>query len=496
MNGDLTAASATELVQSISAGTYTARYVTEVMLGRVERFNSTLNALCTPNEAALAEADAIDARRASGAAPRLLEGVPFVVKDNIVTRDIRTTFGSKLLEHHVPDEDAISVERIRAAGGVLLGKTNTPEFAHDVNTSNLIFGTTRNPWDVNRSAGGSSGGTGCAVAAGFAPIGLGTDLGGSIRIPASFNGLFGIRPVPGRVPFYPTEYAWDTLVQHVQGPLTRTIEDLGLVLSVLAGGDDRDPTSLPDQGLDFIGAARDGLNLEGKRIAISINLGSLVPVAPEVEAAVRGAANEFASLGCVVEEDCFDTTNLTTIIRGTRSFGMIARYLDRYEAHGAEMTPPLVNQIKAAMEVDVREVTKAERLRSDYWHHVRRFLQNYDYILTPAVGDTAFRLDAPLPNHVGEEAVTRYYDIFLTAYAFSVTGLPAISVPCGFDKDGLPIGLQIIGPRLREDLVLGAACTFSRANPQYTRRPGIDIDTARPIDDTFASPGLVMSQPA
>ena len=175
---------------------------------------------------------------------------------------------------------------------------------------------------------------------------------------------------------------------------------------------------------------------------------------------------------------------------------MIARYIDRYNEHGAEMTPPMLNQIKAAMEGDVREVTKAERLRSDYWHHVRRFLQNYDYILTPAVGDTAFRLDAPLPNHVGEEAVTRYYDTFLTAYAFSITGLPAISIPCGFDKDGLPIGLQIVGPRLREDLVLGAACTFSRANPQHTRRPGMDIDTARPIDDTFASPGLVMSQPA
>ena len=144
----------------------------------------------------------------------------------------------------------------------------------------------------------------------------------------------------------------------------------------------------------------------------------------------------------------------------------------------------------------MREVTHAERLRSAYWHRVRRFLLHYDYLITPAVGDTAFRLDAPLPIHVGEETVTRYYDIFLPAYAFSITGLPAISVPCGFDKDGLPIGLQIIGQRLREDLVLGAACTFSRANPQYTRRPGIDIDTARPIDDTFASPGLVMSQPA
>ena len=492
MNDDLTLASATELAQSIRAGKCTARDVTEAMLARIELLNPTLNALCTPNAAALVEADAIDARRASGAAPRALEGVPFLVKDNIVTRGIRTTFGSKLLEHHIPDEDATSVERMRAAGGVLLGKTNTPEFAHDVNTSNLVFGTTRNPWDVNRTAGGSSGGTGCAVAAGFAPIGLGTDLGGSIRIPASFNGLFGIRPVPGRVPFYPTEFAWDTLVQHVQGPLTRNVEDLGLALSVLAGCDDRDPTSLPDQGLDFVRAARDGLDLQGKHIALSINLGGLVPVAPDVEAAVRAAANGFASLGCVVEEDCFDTTDLTAIIRGTRSFGMIARYIDRYEAHGAEMTAPLLNQIKGAMEVDVREVTNAERLRSDYWHRVRQFLLRYDYIITPAVGDTAFRLDAPLPDHVGEAAVARYYDIFLTAYAFSVTGLPAMSVPCGFDQNGLPIGLQIVGPRLREDLVLGAASTFSRAHPQHVRRAAVDIDAVRPVADAFASPGLVM----
>ena len=235
MNDDLTLASATELAQSIGAGKRTARDITEAMLARIALLNPTLNALCTPTAAALGEADAIDARRASGEAPRALEGVPFLVKDNIVTRGIRTTFGSKLLEHHIPDEDATSVERMRAAGGVLLGKTNTPEFAHDLNTSNLVFGTTRNPWDVNRTAGGSSGGTGCAVAAGFAPIGLGTDLGGSIRVPASFNGLFGIRPVPGRVPFYPTEFAWDTLVQHVQGPLTRNVEDLGLALSVLAG---------------------------------------------------------------------------------------------------------------------------------------------------------------------------------------------------------------------------------------------------------------------
>ena len=171
---------------------------------------------------------------------------------------------------------------------------------------------------------------------------------------------------------------------------------------------------------------------------------------------------------------------------------MIARYIDRYEEHGAEMTVPLLNQIKGAMEVDVREVTNAERLRSDYWHRVRRFLLRYDYIFTPAVGDTAFRLDAPLPDHVGETAVARYYDIFLTAYAFSVTGLPAMSVPCGFDQNGLPIGLQIVGPRLREDLVLGAASTFSHAHPQHVRRAAADIDAVRPVADALASPGLVM----
>lgn len=491
MKNDLSVASASEIVKLISAGVCSARDITGALLARIALLNPTLNALCTLNDAALAEADAIDSRLASGAKPRVLEGVPFVVKDNIVTRGIITTFGSKLLEDYIPEEDSISVERLRAAGGILLGKTNTPEFAHDVNTSNLIFGTTRNPWHVNCTAGGSSGGTASAIAAGFAPIGLGTDLGGSIRIPASFNGIFGIRPVPGRIPFYPSEFAWDTLVQHVQGPLTRNIEDLGLVLSALAGGDDRDPTSLPDQGLNFLDTAREGIDMDGKRIAVSIGMDGLTPVTPDVEDAVRQAAGSFASLGCIVEENCFDTTDLKNIIRGTRSFGMIARYIDRYEAHGDQMTPPLVNQIKGAMAIDIREVANAECLRSKYWHRVRSFLLNYDFIITPTVGDTAFRLDTSLPDHVGKAFVERYYDIFLNTYAFSVTGLPALSLPCGFDRNGLPIGLQIVGPRLREDLVLGVASAFIKANPQYLKQPKVNIEALQPVADIFNSPGLV-----
>ena len=496
MDQDLTKHSAADLAQEVGRRAVSAREVVESALARVEAVNPTLNAVCTLNDAALDEADAADRRLAGGAIPRLLEGVPILVKDNIFTRGIRTTFGSKILEHDVPEEDSVCVERLRAAGAIVLGKTNTPEFAHDVNTSNPVFGTTRNPWDVNRTAGGSSGGTGAAVAAGLAPAGLGTDLGGSIRVPSSFNGLVGIRPAPGRVAFYPTEFGWDTPVAHVQGPMARTVEDVGILLSVLAGPDDRDPMSLPEQGLDFHTAASAGparpSDLAGVRLALSIDLGGLVPVEPEVEALVRGAARDLEALGCEVEETFFDTSGLAEIIFGTRGFGMIARYAERYERHRDVMTRPLLNQIEAARDVDVEAVARAERLRTDYWHRVRALLERHDFILTPAVGAQPFRLDRPLPDEVGGRKVERFYDVFLTAYAFSVTGLPAMSIPCGLTSEGLPVGLQAVGPRLREDSLLLFAASFAAAHPEHYRTPEIDLAAAKPIATAFASPGLVV----
>ena len=214
--------------------------------------------------------------------------MPFVAKDNLDTKGLRTTFGSLLCANYVPEQDAIAVERLRAAGAVLIGKTNTPEFATDVNTTNRLFGPTRNPFDLNVTAGGSSGGTGAALAAGMAPIGLGTDLGGSIRVPSSFCGTIGIRPAPGRVPVYPTEFGWDTLVEHVHGPMARTVADVGLMLSVLAGPDDRDPQPLPAQDHDYAAVAHGGTDLKGRRVAYSANLNGLFPVDPEVEALIGG----------------------------------------------------------------------------------------------------------------------------------------------------------------------------------------------------------------
>jgi amidase len=481
--------SAGEISAGIARGNFSALEVTQALLARTEALNPTLNAIVTLNPAVLEEAAACDRRRQAGESARPLEGVPFVAKDILPTRGLRTTFGSLLLEHHVPDEDALSVARLRAAGAVLLGKTNTPEFAHDVNTTNRVFGTTRNPWALNVTAGGSSGGTAAALAAGLAPVGLGTDLGGSIRIPSSFCGTVGIRPSPGRVPVHPTEFAWDTLVQHVQGPMTRTVEDTGRLLAVLAGPDDRDPGSLPAQGSDYLRAASGGASLAGRRIAYLPDLAGLVPVHPEVARLTRTAVRRFEALGCTVEEVDFQPSGLREIIHGTRGFGMIARYAQRLEEHRELLTPPLVNQVTAALELDVRTVTEAERLRSAYWHRVRALFERFDYLVSPVCGAPPFRLDAPLPTEVGGRPVENFYDVFLFCYAFSVTGLPIVAVPCGLTGEGLPVGMQIVAPRLREDLALEAAAAYAAAAPECFRLPTVDLAGAAPLAEGFATAG-------
>ena len=489
---DITQLSAVEIASAVSARRLSASEVAKAFLSRIEALNPTINAVCTPNPAATAVAAAVDQRLARGEAARPLEGVPFFVKDNLETAGLRTTFGSRLMQDNVPSESAICAERLAAAGGVLLGKTNTPEFAHDVNTSNLLFGTTRNPWDPMVTAGGSSGGSGAAVASCFAPIAVGTDLGGSIRIPASFNNLVGIRPAPGRVPFYPTDYAWDTLVPHLVGPLTSNVADSALMLSVMAGPDDRDPTSLPAPAVDMVGAAEPRSDLKGRRIALTIDFGGIVPVDPEVAALTRQAAATFEKLGAHVEEIAFDASDLKDIVAGTRSFGMVARYAERYDRHKELMTGQLKNQVEAAFAMDVRSIVRAERLRTAYWRRICKIMAAFDYILTPACGAPPFRLDVPLPETVGGKPVERFYDVFLTTYAFSITGLPLISLPAGLTASGLPVGVQLAARRLREDSAIEAGAAYAAAAPHLFRRPAVDLTKAGPIPASLPTPGMVM----
>lgn len=482
--------SAGEIADAVGRRRLSVTEVAAAFLARTESLNPGINAVCTLNPRLREEAREADARLAGGGEPRPLEGVPFLVKDVIETRGIRTSFGSRIMQDHVPEIDALSVTRLKEAGAIVLGKTNTPEFATDINTTNAIFGMTRNPWDVNVTPGGSSGGTGAGVAAEMAPIGLGTDLGGSIRIPASFNGIVGLRPSTGRVPVYPQDYGWDTLVAHVHGPMARRIADLGLMLAALAGPHDLDPSSLPAQPHDYAAAGSGRSEVRGRRIAFCLDLGGVVPVEPEVAGLVTAAARRLEGLGCPVEEACFDASDLREIISGTRGFNMIARYIDRYEAHRDKMAKALLNQIEGAMSVDVRTVTRAERRRTDYWHRVRAVLTRFDYIVTPTIGAPPFRLDEPLPTTVGGRPVERFYDVLLTCYGFSITGLPALSVPCGFTRSGLPVGMQIVGRRHRDDQVLELGAAFEAAAPEFFQRPRIDLDAIRPVSSAFATPGI------
>lgn len=484
----LTDMDATEIAQRVGKREISISELCSAFHDRATEINVGINAVVTFNRSALTRAKEADRRLASGEPARPLEGVPFVVKDNIPTAGLRTTYGSLVHETNIPKEGAIAVERLLAAGAILLGKTNTSEFATDVNTTNRLFGFTRNPLDPLVSTGGSSGGTAAAIVSDMAPIGLGTDHGGSIRIPAAWGGISGMRPSPGRVPIYPADFAWDTLVEHVQGPMARTVRDLGLMLSVLAGQDDRDPTSLPRSGEDYVVAAREGSPLRGRRIALCMDLGGVMPIDPEVAEAVRAAAATFTQQGAIVEEACFDASDIRDIIGGTRSFGMIARFADLVAEHGARLTTQLVNQTQGAASQSLASVARAERLRSAYWHRVRIFLERYEFILTPTIGAPPFRIDQPLPNNVGGTEVENYYDVFLGVYAFSLVGLPAISVPCGTTKSGLPIGLQIVGQRLRDDKVLRLAASYARVCPQHFERRTIRLPEGK-LDYEVDTPG-------
>jgi amidase len=482
---------ASALKRRIAARDLSAVEVLDAFLERTETLNPSLNAVCTLNPRAREEAAAVDAYLAQGNPPRALEGVPFVAKDNLDTAGLRTTFGTEHMRDRVPTKDALSVARLRAAGAVLLGKSNTPEFAADINTTNSIFGQTRNPWDLNTTPGGSSGGTAAAIAAGLVPMGLGTDLGGSIRIPASFTGICGLRPSPGRVPVMSEDFAWETLVPHVQGPMARSVEDLGLMLSVLAGPDSRDPISLPVQSIDY--AAAGTVESVPARLSVAFvgDLNGLVPVENEVMEIVKRATAALGDLGAVISQRSLDASDLPQIIAGTRAFNIVARFQGIAEEHGETLGTAITNQLNGAAKFDVRAVTEAERLRTAYWHRTRKLMADCDCLVLPTVGVPAFRLDAALPTEINGKPVANFYDTILSTYAFSVLGLPVINVPAGFTAKGLPVGMQIVGHRHREDTILAIGAAYSQAySGPFERFPDIDPEQLRPVGEAFMTGGV------
>jgi amidase len=467
---DLCFLTAANLAEGIRARRLSPRDVTDAVLAQIERVNPAVNAFCTiVADRARDEARSAETAVTQGRPLGLLHGVPISIKDLTPTRGIRTTFGSLAFADHVPAEDALIVERVRGAGAIVLGKTNTPELGAGGNTKNAVFGPTRNPWKLTHTCGGSSGGAAAALATGMGPLAQGSDLGGSLRIPASFCGVVGFRTSPGTVPIYPTPMAWDAL--SVSGPMARTVLDTALLLSAIAGPDARAPLSLPADAGRWVESARTP-DVQGWRAAWSPNLG-LQPVDAEVARIAGDAAAAFEVLGCPVEEAQPDFTGAREIIHTTRAARMAAVYADLLPRWRERMFPPLVQNIEQGMALTAEQWGRAEIARTALWHRVRAFFDRYDLLLTPTVAVRPFPVEMDYPTEINGQRVDTYIDWFLLTYAISITGLPAISVPAGWTADGLPVGLQIVGRWRREDTVLRAAAAFEAARPWSHRRPPV-----------------------
>jgi Asp-tRNA(Asn)/Glu-tRNA(Gln) amidotransferase A subunit family amidase len=467
MSDELCWMTATDLARAIAKKKVSPVEVVDAVLARIEKL-SNLNAYVT--------LDAAGARKAAKTAERALttrsaklgplHGVPFSVKDLVITKGIRTTFGTPLYRDHVPTEDAPIVERLKAAGGILLGKTNTPTFGWVGVTDNLVFGVTRNPWNLDRTPGGSSGGAAAAVAAGLAPLAVGTDGGGSIRKPAAFCGIFGHKPTYGRIPIHPHGASWS--FSHL-GPMTRTVRDAALMMNACAGPDPRDQYSLPANGVDYVKAL--GGSVKGLRVAYSDTLGFAPAVDPEVRAATRAAAVELRKLGCRVDMvdpgwpspyDCWRTIFL----------GGIAARLAPYRDRQDEIDPGLRPIVEEALRMAPTAYVEAWFARNAWAEHTRRFFQKYDLLLSPTVATAAFEHGILYPSTIDGKAVSREASSAFT-FPFNMTGEPSASVPCGFTRDGLPIGLQITGRRFEDVTVLHASAALEAARPWADRRPAI-----------------------
>jgi len=457
---------ATELAALIRKKKVSPVEVLDAVLDRIERLNPKLNAFVTlTDEQARREAKAAErALSKKGARLGPLHGVPFSVKDLVITKGVRTTFGTPLYRDNVPSEDAPMVERLKAAGAIMLGKTNTPTFGWIGATHNLLFGPTRNPWNLGRTPGGSSGGASAAAAAGLGPLHVGTDGGGSIRIPASFAGIYGLKASFGRIPAYPPSGAWS--LSHI-GPMTRTVADAALMLQVAAGPDERDQTSLPAAPVDYVKALAGGV--KGLRVAWSADLGFADVVDPEVRDLCAKGASAFREVGCRVE--AVDPGWPSPLDCWSQLFGggiatRLAPYLDRK----SEIDPGLYRIIETTLKNPPTKYVQAWFDRLAWWEHPRRLFEKYDLLLTPTIACPPFAIGLDNPTEIAGKSVPPYAWIPFT-FPFNMTGQPAASVPCGFTKDGLPVGLQIAGRRFDDATVLRASAAFERVRPWARHRP-------------------------
>jgi len=451
--------SATELARRIRSKDLSARETVAAHLDRIAQVNPTVNAIVTlVADEAMARARLADEALARGSDIGPLHGVPIAHKDLQITRGMRTTFGSPIYKDFVPDEDSLLVERIRKAGAILVGKTNTPEFGAGSQTFNPVFGATRNPYDPTKTCGGSSGGAAAALACHMLPLADGSDMGGSLRNPASFCGVVGLRPSAGRVPTWPARLGWSPL--SVDGPMARSVADVALFLSAIAGPDPRAPLALGEPAGRFANAL--DRDVKGVRIAWWRDLGGL-PVDPVVTNVVNAQRTRFESLGCVVEEGEPDFSGADEAFRTLRAVSFVAAFRDLTASQRSQMKDTILWELSRAHRITASDVAAAEVMRTELYQRLRKFFERHDFFVLPTVQVPPFDVEQPYPTAIAGVPMASYIDWMKSCYYISVAGNPAISVPCGFTPDGLPIGLQIVAPHRDEWSLLQIAHAFEQA---------------------------------
>jgi aspartyl-tRNA(Asn)/glutamyl-tRNA(Gln) amidotransferase subunit A len=459
--------------------------ITEIIIERIEKINPLINAYCTPTfDLARETAKRADEAVKKGETLGLLHGVPVSIKDETETKGIRTTFGSKIFENNISRSDEALVRRLRDSGVVILGKTNTPAFGYKGETDNLIFGATRNPWNLERTTGGSSGGAAGAIASGLGSIGIGSDGGGSIRIPSSFCGIFGLKPTFGRVPQNIMEKSGYLGTITHKGPLVRYVKDAALVLDTIAGQDDSDRYSVPKPNYSYLEKLNEkSTNL---KIGYSLDLGFAEALDPEVENSVMDGIQKFEEFDWSIEKSSIRLRNPESLFLTIWSSGYaytLGPFLKQWQD---KMEPDFVELINRGLNYTAKELMIAQIQREMISADICRAFRKIDILITPTLACTAFELGKSIPSEV--ETIREEVENIKTGvvidgktmtlagwlsftYPFNISGHPAASIPCGWSSDGLPIGMQMVGKRFDELTVLQVSKAFEEIAPWQDKKP-------------------------
>jgi amidase len=456
------------LRDAVAARELSAVEVVSAHLERIEQVNARVNAIVTlESERALADAAALDAAAANGRPPGMLAGLPIAVKDLVDTAGIRTTYGSPIYADHVPAEDELIVQRLRAAGAIVIGKTNTPEFGAGSHTFNEVFGATRNPHDLSRSAGGSSGGGAAALAAGMVPIADGSDLGGSLRNPASFCNVVGLRPSPGRVPSPESGDGWSPMSQ--LGPMARTVGDLALALAAIAGPDARAPLALDEA---FPASLDTPASLAGVRVAWSETVDGL-PVEPAVTEALRAARAALVDLGAQVTDSEPDLRGADEVFETYRSLAFGHAHAEEALTHRELVKDEVLADVARGAALSVQDVLRAADLRTELFRRTSALLRDFDLLALPTVQVVPFDVELRWPESVAGVSMERYYTWMRSCSRITSTTLPALSLPAGFTPEGLPVGLQLVGRHRGEARLLALAAALEARLDAGAREPAL-----------------------